>query len=336
MKKCPACEKTFEDSMRFCQIDGTPLVDDTSFDPFATIVGVAPPVQETEPSQPSSSFEPPTDDAPAISEPDDVLDLPDADPLKTMYVSDDEMKAALQPDSITPEPGIVELPPIEDSSTAETIVNESSPRIDAFERSPSMPEPEPPNFSVPDVPAPIFGEKSPPPSPFSTGSSGDVPVSAPTFEEPVAEKKTFNEAETIIQGDYSNPFEAPPAAPVAEWTPPASSEPSWQNQQSESNMPFQPAAAPMAAGQNKTLAIISLVTGILGVTICCGGLLPSIAAIITGVMARNKANQNPSEFGGAGMALAGIITGVVGLLGGVVVMIFWLLGTFANFATGNF
>ena len=27
MKKCPTCEKTFEDSYRFCQLDGTPLVD---------------------------------------------------------------------------------------------------------------------------------------------------------------------------------------------------------------------------------------------------------------------------------------------------------------------
>ena len=39
MKKCPTCNKTFEDSMRFCQTDGTPLVDDEpAFDPYATIM----------------------------------------------------------------------------------------------------------------------------------------------------------------------------------------------------------------------------------------------------------------------------------------------------------
>ena len=27
MKQCPVCEKTFDDSLRFCQVDGTPLVD---------------------------------------------------------------------------------------------------------------------------------------------------------------------------------------------------------------------------------------------------------------------------------------------------------------------
>jgi hypothetical protein len=26
MKKCPTCERTFDDSMKFCQTDGTPLV----------------------------------------------------------------------------------------------------------------------------------------------------------------------------------------------------------------------------------------------------------------------------------------------------------------------
>ncbi len=335
MKKCPACEKTFEDSMRFCQIDGTPLVDDTPFDPFATIVGVAPSAVQPDPqsSAPSVSH---TDDAPAISEPDDVLDLPEADPLRTMYVSEDEMKDALAADEITPEPGVFDLQPIEDSSSEQTLIAEQPPAAPEFDAPASTPEPEPPSFSVPDVPAPNFGEMAPPPSPFSAGNAAEAPVSPSIFEEPSFETKPFNEAETMIQGGYTNPFEAPPSAQADQWSPPPAPEP-WENQQIEASTPFQP-AAPMtaAAGQNKTLAIISLVTGILGVTICCGGLLPSVAAIITGVMARSKASQNPSEFGGSGMAMAGIITGAIGLLGGVVVLIFWLLGTFANLATGNF
>ena len=53
MKKCPSCQRTFDDNMRFCQTDGTPLADDAPaaappapaeeeapFDPYATIVGV--------------------------------------------------------------------------------------------------------------------------------------------------------------------------------------------------------------------------------------------------------------------------------------------------------
>ncbi len=45
MKQCPTCQKTFADSMRFCQIDGTPLDEETvqSDDPYKTTVGGAPP-----------------------------------------------------------------------------------------------------------------------------------------------------------------------------------------------------------------------------------------------------------------------------------------------------
>src|SRR5688500_18739316 len=102
MKKCPTCEKTFEDSMRFCQIDGTALVDDApAFDPYATIVGqniAAPPADEPAADEPPAEAAPiesqpeepeaenKTSGSIPISPPDDVLDLPEADPLKTMYV----------------------------------------------------------------------------------------------------------------------------------------------------------------------------------------------------------------------------------------------------------
>ncbi len=330
MKKCPACDKTYEDSMRFCQIDGTPLVDDVPFDPFATIVGVPQPKTDAAPESSSPPAES-GNEVSAISEPDDVLDLPDADPLRTMYVSDAEMKDALRSDSGIPEPDIVDVPPVSDISSEETLVNEteSSPRTGG------VPEPEAPSFDVPDVPAPSFGDMSPPPSPFSPGSGSDIPMAHPSFDEPSTGASQFNEAQTMIQGEYTNPFEAQPTSKVDEWTPPAPAA-SWENQQMAAEPSYTPMSTAVASGQNKTLAIISLVTGILGLTICCGGILPSVAAIVTGIMARNKASQNPSEYGGSGMAMAGIITGALGLLGGIVVLIFWLLGAFANMATGNF
>jgi hypothetical protein len=83
-----------------------------------------------------------------------------------------------------------------------------------------------------------------------------------------------------------------------------------------------PAAA--SAKVNQTLSIVSLITGILGLTICCGSLVPSLVAIITGFMGRSKANSNPQQYGGAGLALAGIIMGVIGLLGGIVVLLMYL------------
>jgi hypothetical protein len=332
MKKCPACDKTYEDSMRFCQVDGTPLVDDVQFDPFATIVGVAPPKQDAGTEKPATDSPVQSEEAPAISEPEDVLDLPDADPLRTMYVSDAEMKAAMKADAGAAEPEVIELPPIGDISSQETLVD-GSERLQNRGR---VPEPEPPSFEVPEVPSPSFGAVSPPPSPFSSANEPEAPVAAPAFDEvPTAETRRFNEAETMIQSEFSNPFESPSATPAGNWTPPAQVS-SWENQPIASEPSYTPTALPMASGQNKTLAIISLVTGILGITICCGGILPSVAAIITGIMARSKASQNPTEFGGTGMAMAGIITGVLGLLSGIVVLIFWVLGAFANVATGNF
>ena len=41
MKKCPTCEKTFDDNLRFCQTDGTALVaadEKTTVDPLKTMI----------------------------------------------------------------------------------------------------------------------------------------------------------------------------------------------------------------------------------------------------------------------------------------------------------
>ena len=367
MKKCPTCDKTFEDSLRFCQVDGTPLVDDApAFDPYATIVSSprpAAPVAEpeeavvVEPVAEAAAPEPEPESVMApIAEPDNVLDLPSEDPLKTMYVSDAEMRDALGGETPIAEEPIVEMPAIEEPSAPEP------PVVEEFAA------PEPPSFSVPDVPAPSFGETTTPPSPFAvsdvpaeTHSSEpsvfdepapppppvfDEPVTAPpVFEEPAP---AFDEAATMIQPPMSIPFEppapapvldppapapadewAPPPAPVAEWTPPPAPDASWQNQEIGSNTPFQPPPSGTGAGENKTLAIISLVCGILSV-FCCGWFIPGIAAIVMGYIAKGKATSDPANYGGAGLALGGMITGGISLVLGVIVVILYLLGFAAN------
>src|SRR4051794_26067810 len=150
MKKCPTCNKTFEDSMRFCQTDGTPLVDDEpEFDPYATIVAkpgeviIPPAAEEPAPAQETSPeradehvLEPvaASDESSAgpISEPQDVLDLPErGDPLKTMYVSEAEMQAAFG-------------------------------TSDDEQKQDEDPQPQQPSFNVPDIQAPTFGDVAPP------------------------------------------------------------------------------------------------------------------------------------------------------------------------------
>ncbi len=66
-----------------------------------------------------------------------------------------------------------------------------------------------------------------------------------------------------------------------------------------------------------TAAIVALVCGVL----LCLGPLTGITAIVAGVLARRAAAANPNTVGGKGLALAGIILGIVNLIGCVV----WLL-----------
>src|SRR5438445_12437735 len=115
----------------------------------------------------------------------------------------------------------------------------------------------------------------------------------------------------MIQPSFDSPFETPAPAPVAEWTPPPAPDAGWQNQEIGSNTPFQPPPTG-AAGQNSTLGIISVVLGVL--SFLCLGFLGSIPAIILGFMQRSRIKNNPAEYAGGGLAMVGIILGVLNII----------------------
>ncbi len=101
----------------------------------------------------------------------------------------------------------------------------------------------------------------------------------------------------------------------------------WQNQASLQN----PAYAPMmmtTGKQDQTLPTVSLVLGILSfVLICCWGGFPlGIVAVITGYLGMNNANSDPVKYGGRGMAIAGLILGIVSILSSIVYVIFAIIG----------
>lgn len=277
--------------MRFCQSDGTPLVDAAPpVDPYKTMVASSDEIA-------AAMASPAADSEPAAKVDEEVLQLPpEADPKKTMYASEEEIRKEME----AHDDQVVELPPL---------------------------APEPPKFSEPSLSPPSFGDlapSSPPPSPFSP--SLDEPIANPTQESP------FSRTTPPIPSPFEKPKPStyePPAqsyTPAADpgplggagpfgqaestpaWTPPAPIEPSYQNQEPMQNSPYTPASS----GQNQTLAIVSLVLGIAGLIFCAG--LTGIPAVITGMMARKKANNNPAEYGGAGLALGGIITGILGTL----------------------
>jgi hypothetical protein len=189
MKKCPQCQNTFEDDLRFCQNDGTVLEDIAPVDPFATMV-----------------IAKPTDDEP--------LQIPDFDPNKTVVFSTkDEMDVLATP---PPPPsfgdiGDVPPPPAPSFSAPPPPGDEYAP--------PPIAQPDSQPISPPSMQssAPSFAEPEqiyqPQPSPF------DSPFSAPQqagasggWEAPPAPVQQWSDQ---ASGFGSNtPFQ-PPGAGVA-------------------------------------------------------------------------------------------------------------------------
>lgn len=74
--------------------------------------------------------------------------------------------------------------------------------------------------------------------------------------------------------------------------------------------------------QNSTLAVISLVAGILGWTLL--PFLGSLVAIVTGHMARKEIRQNPALEGDT-MAIIGLVLGWVAAIGTLLAILAFLL-----------
>lgn len=255
MKRCPICQNTFDDSLRFCQLDGTLLVEDagggSSVDSMKTVIGGAP-IQDRA---------------------DDVAPLGE-DATQTLTSPNDALFGAGQ--------------------------NNSSSPFDDFSSS--------------------SGSAS---SPFSNESSAGSPQFGSTgyrtpFDEPSPQNAPFNpNSFDASQSSFGQPLEQ------SNWTPPPAPNASWQSQNIGANTPFQP---PMVGtqGDDKTLAIVSLVTGILSLT-CCGA-VTGIIALITGFMAKNNVDSNPQQYGGRGLAVAGMIMGGISIVLTALWLIFVVIG----------
>ena len=79
--------------------------------------------------------------------------------------------------------------------------------------------------------------------------------------------------------------------------------------------------------KTNTLAIVSVVAGILGWTVL--PLIGSLVAVITGHMARNEIRQSYAPMPGDGLAVAGLVLGWVPIIAGLIslaVAAFLLLG----------
>lgn len=105
----------------------------------------------------------------------------------------------------------------------------------------------------------------------------------------------------------------------------------WQNQPPANNQSYGMVGQNQqfaAEGQNQTLAIVSLILGILGIllTFCCYAGIPlGAGALVTGYLALNNIKKEPMIYSGRGMALGGLITGALGLVFTFIWIIFVIL-----------
>ena len=116
------------------------------------------------------------------------------------------------------------------------------------------------------------------------------------------------------------------------WSPNEPSSP-WGSQPLQAqppNQPFYPMAAmPPPTSQNQVLPTVSLVLGILSVFLfCCYGGFPfGIAALITGWLGYQNTNTDPQQYGGRGLAIAGMVMGIIGFLGTIILVILGIAGS---------
>ena len=219
MKRCPTCDKTYADGMKFCQTDGTVLVDDAPpVDPYKTVVGnqsdIASAIPPVDPFKTMVASPPKFED-------EDVLQLPEEpDFLKTKIVSQDEMKEALKSGEAEDVPSLDLSPPAP-----------SAPLIEPKPISQSDYAPSP-KFNEPSLSPPGFGDlsgqESSLPKPSETGSSdatviidaNSPPKNAPS---PFDSKPFPNDFST--QSPYGNQENKPIPSPFQD-SPPSYQPPS--------------------------------------------------------------------------------------------------------------
>ena len=118
--------------------------------------------------------------------------------------------------------------------------------------------------------------------------------------------------------DYPNNYPPPPGYPPPGYPPPLYPPPSYPGYSAD---PYDPYRTGTPAGTNG-MAIGALVSSLVGLALCfC--FIPSIVGIVLGVISMAQTSRTGQD--GHGMALAGVIVGVITLLLGIVFVIFGAL-----------
>ena len=121
---------------------------------------------------------------------------------------------------------------------------------------------------------------------------------------------------TILMNDtrVTNPIDWPQSSPVQ-----------WPPHSPPAKVPLQ--QYPMAGygvSQNTTLPTVSLILGIVScfLVCCAGGIWLGLPAAVVGYLALKNIEGNPAAYGGRGMAIAGLVIGIITFLASFFFLIF--------------
>lgn len=241
MKKCPNCQKTFDDNMKFCQVDGTPLVvvaeNPPKEDPYATMVAnksdlqIPPeePELETneEPDEAADPYAAMVAGSADSSKEEDILEIPDdddddeIDPMKTMVVgrnTSDNIRVNIPEEESKETPS--SPPPVSEPPT--------EPEEEIASEAETVLSPEIPKFNEPDIAPPNMAESTPQTETKDATPKQEEPKPTPgspfKVEKPISDAKPKSKLPddpkpTPIPSPFDNsmpPGFAPPSSPPFE------------------------------------------------------------------------------------------------------------------------
>ena len=111
----------------------------------------------------------------------------------------------------------------------------------------------------------------------------------------------------------------------ANWSAPAQPPAQWQQPQYMQNSPF---GSPVGVrSRDQTLPIVALILGGLSLPLMCcyGGIWLGLPAAVVGFLGMRNADNDPSRYGGRGMAIGGMVLGVITFLGSIIIAIVAIL-----------
>ena len=133
-----------------------------------------------------------------------------------------------------------------------------------------------------------------------------------------------DEAHTILMTS-SNETDPVPGSVI---TPPPTPQPySWANDTPGRWVPPPPPAILGPTNKQQSLAVASLILGLIGITFgwICGGPFFALLAVVLGIVALMQVRKDPNRYSGKSMALIGTILGALVIAIYVVLMAIWLI-----------